>query len=130
MVSAIKALARAYGYRIEISRMEWDSTYSASEKLIRIGLGDLKDSTQAVINSFFHELGHAMAKESGKFRIYHDDRVSHKNIKFKQTALRAERYVDEVASRTQKAFFPDIPYVKRYSKKSGRKFLREFYGWD
>jgi hypothetical protein len=82
-----------------------------------------------LVSAFFHEMGHLLSEELGKYEIFHkayrvDYLTVEETAQFKRLAFKAERHADLLGEKMQRDFFPGIPYVKGYQTKEDKEYLR------
>jgi hypothetical protein len=126
--SIIKTLSKVFTVKCVIgpAKMNCSARVDMETEIITFDMS-IERSENQLISVFLHELCHLKAKRDGKFKIYHDFKIGHMTKKdwtvYKQTALRAEKYVDREAHKICSKMFPKIDFVYSYKDK---KVIREF----
>lgn len=124
-LTSVRAILRSYGIQY---RVRWGSTVCSAHPSWNghgfIYLGFHRDSSKNTVRDFlstvFHELAHIQAYQMGKYVHYHGPRPLEDvevNILAIRTAIRAEKYVDRLARKLMKIYFPDIPYKIGYNQR-------------
>jgi len=76
----------------------------------------------------FHEYCHILCGRKGIYKTYHIDYDKPENLPtLRRQALQAELYVDKMAQKLMKSFFPDMRYVQSYRNKYEREWLMKTY---
>jgi hypothetical protein len=128
-INAIKAIFKSYGvvYKaINHPKVPYMGATHYQKNEIIINYGHFSKSSEfnpgelhQLLSTAFHELGHLLAEELGKYKVFHkvyrSKNISKKEAKtFVKIAVRAERYIDTLGEKLMKDYFPDIPYCKAY----------------
>ena len=82
----------------------------------------------SIYSTFFHELGHIVARREGKFRAFHSisKESSLKDAReYKRTCVAAELYVDKWAEKEMKLHLPYISYSSSYTTANDKKWIRD-----
>lgn len=129
--SIVKTLSKVFNVKCVIGsdNMNCAARVDMETEVITFDMS-IKRSEDCLFSVFLHELCHLKTKRDGKFKIYHDFKIGHMTKKdwivYKQTALRAEKYVDREAAKLCSQIFPHVEYTKFYSdKKNATEFSKE-----
>ena len=123
-IQSLREICKWYGIEFEV-RFTKGLTETAYACLLqeKIVLTIRRDCEIAYAYTlFFHELAHLHNKHSNKYPLYHDPHPEKFNltqrINFMRTTSRAELYTEKVGARLLGYYFPDIPYIKGYTKEN------------
>lgn len=142
LYSCLRSICKDFNGSISIKLKASDdlistsATFDIRTNLILLNINQY-DSLDNVLSVFFHELGHLVNKELGKFPLYHryllSDIPKNKRRYFLATALRAEQYTDKMGKKLMKIYFPDLKFTPAYPNKFYDKDLKdmriEFQGY-
>lgn len=79
-----------------------------------------------LITAFFHELGHQHCYENNIYKAFHNIDTPNSNkelLAVISTSLKAEKFVDDWASKEVLKYFPFFKYKKTYHTDYGKLFL-------
>ncbi|MEE9214820.1 MAG: hypothetical protein V3U54_08520 [Thermodesulfobacteriota bacterium] len=120
-----REVIKSYGIRF---RMRWDrcSTYALSrESYVNIGMLSEKEqgviSIQHFLSCVAHEIGHVLNYRNKKFFKYHNTHgkcnLTRDEYRIRlRDGLRGEIYTDKIGYQVMKEHFPEIRYLKGYTK--------------
>lgn len=130
----IKKLCKMYNILYRIKNLHNSAGLAHIEKELIIINGDIKfkkkkEELAFFISTVLHEICHILTARKGKFRVYNyidpfKCSKKERNI-YLQTALRAEVYVDKMAEKLCKRFFPGVRFVKSYRSKRDKDYLNK-----
>lgn len=89
-----------------------------------------KETCSQFASTVLHEICHIIAYDNKKFWIFHscvEPKTRRDRRIFLQTALRAERYVDKMASEMFSKLFPGKKYDWSYRKKRDIEWFQEYF---
>ena len=103
----------------EYSRDKKDKKY-----YIKLNITQRKELLPAIL---FHELGHHYCYKNGLWKIYHSTHALNEQDanRYKRTALKAEKWVDDWGEKECKKLFKNVNYYKPYHQKYGIEYLRQ-----
>lgn len=113
----LKELGRAFGINVEFISLPHNVGYFYYAKSLMVLDKNLNRNT--TISVFFHELGHAFCYNEKKYEAFHNkDKPEVMSTdclkKLTRTALKAERYVDKIAAKMLKKYYPNLEYNISY----------------
>lgn len=126
----IRTIAKIFGVKICLSNgsnmiQETAGYYCYIEKKIFLNIKLIKNSKE-LLDYFFHELGHFIDDDLGKFKKYYIERTP--LYQLRKVTVRAEIHADQIGESIFKQFFPQLKYDRSYRTKEDKRFLLWFYG--
>ena len=104
--------------KLKIVRDKDHSCWNAGKRSIVLNIKPYS-TIQGILSSLFHELGHCYCYDLELHKRYHHNICNQDETYYRmicKCGLRAERFVDKVGKKLMKAYFPDIQYLRGYTK--------------
>ena len=124
----LKHMAMRYDFQYRLRELRYYAQFDASANMIEVDPNSCQ-RRDVFISSLLHEICHLIAFRTNKFKIFHEQGNVYNGLQtrtirvYLQTALRAERYVDQQAEKMCAKEFPSITFCRSYRDKESISFL-------
>lgn len=111
----IREFLKQFDVRVHFVKRSHSLAYG-SLSLIEIGVEESYPTNSKLWSTVFHELAHIICYRENLYKTYHHENRSKKKFAryIRRYGLRAERFVDNMAKKMMKEYFPKIKFEDSY----------------